>query len=584
MVEQRVQRRLAASLAADVVGYSAMMGRDEAGTLARLMACRESIIDPSFARYGGRIVKVMGDGLLVEFASAVDAVQSAHEVQSAMASRNADISEADQMEFRVGINLGDVIVDGDDIHGDGVNIAARLEGVCEPGGIYISDNVYHQVRGKVGANFDDLGLQELKNIAEPVHVYGIGHAPTPITSAPLPLPDKPSIAVLPFQNMSGDAEQEYFADGISEDIITALSRFHWFFVIARNSSFSYKGTSPDVRDVARELGVEYVLEGSVRKGGNRVRITAQLIDATTGNHIWADRYDRDLNDIFAVQDEITEAITGAVAPSFVAAEARRAGTKARENLDSWDLVMRGNWHLWRRTREDMVEAKALFQSAIELDPASYMAHGGLAFACQLPAGMGWSNDLEGSQEQGYSAAKKALELNDQDAHAHAALALVSHVSRDNRAAKISCQRALDLNPNYAFAEGLMGMIQAHQGNYDAANRHLDTATRLSPRDPTLSWLGIGRLVAALIADLPDEYLERAKEFTDRVPDGVAGWRHLAVAYAMHDRLDEARAAIVQVLRISPDDNLDLVSRSIPMTNTEMRERFLGYLRAAGLPE
>lgn len=388
MSEQRVQRRLAAILAADVVGYSAMMGRDEVGTLARLMACRENIIDPSFARYGGRIVKIMGDGLLVEFASAVDAVQSAQEVQSAMAVHNADKSESDRMMFRVGINLGDVIVDGDDIHGDGVNIAARLEGISDPGGICISDNVHHQVRGKIDSNFDDLGLQDLKNIAEPVHVYGLTKLSAPATSTPLPLPDKLSIAVLPFQNMSGDAEQEYFADGIAEDIITALSRFHWFFVIARNSSFSYKGTSPDIRDVARDLGVQYVLEGSVRKGGNRVRITAQLIDATTGNHIWADRYDRELHDVFAVQDEITEAITGAVAPSFVAAEARRASGKAPENLDCWDLVIRGNWRLWRRNRDDMVEAKQLFEAAIKLDPNSYMAYGGLALAYQLPAGMG----------------------------------------------------------------------------------------------------------------------------------------------------------------------------------------------------
>ncbi|NQU69387.1 MAG: adenylate/guanylate cyclase domain-containing protein [Rhodospirillales bacterium] len=584
MTEQRVQRRLAAILAADVVGYSAMMGRDEAGTLALLNERREQIIDPSLARYGGRIVKIMGDGLLVEFASAVDAVQSALDVQTAMAALNDGIPEFDRMNFRVGVNVGDVIVEGDDIHGDGVNIAARLEGLSKPGGICISDDVYRRVRGKIEASFDDLGAQELKNIAEPVHVHNVSPSRGKGTFAPLPLPDKPSIAVLPFQNMSGDAEQEYFADGISEDIITALSRFHWFFVIARNSSFSYKGTSPDIRDVAKELGVKYVLEGSVRKGGNRVRITAQLIDATTGNHIWAERYDRELHDIFAVQDEITEAITGAVAPSFIAAEARRAASKAPENLDSWDLVMRGNWHLWRMNREDMAEAKQLFQAAIKLDPDSYMAHGGLAMALQLPAGMGWADDLQDSHDQGYRAAQRALALNDQNALAHVALAMVNHVSRDNHAAMVSCRRALDLNPNFAFAEGLMGLVHAHLGDYHDANRHLDNAIRLSPRDPTLSWVGLARVVAALMADLPEEYLARAKELTDAAPNLFVGWRHVAVAYAMQDRLEEARAAIAQVLRLNPDDRLESVRQTLPMSDLEMLERFLGLLRTAGLPE
>jgi TolB-like protein len=403
-------------------------------------------------------------------------------------------------------------------------------------------------------------------------------------SSTLPLPDKPSIAVLPFQNMSGDAEQEYFADGISEEIITALSRFHWFFVIARNSSFSYKGTSPDVRDVARDLGVKYVLEGSVRKGGNRVRITAQLIDATTGNHIWAERYDRELDDIFAVQDEITEAITAAVAPSFAAAETRRAGAKAPENLDSWDLVMRGNWHLWRMNREDMAEARQLFEAAIKLDLDSYMAHGGLTMALQLPAGMGWVDDLQDSHDQGIHAAEQALALNDQNALAHVALAMVHHVSRDNHAAKISCRKALDLNPNLAFAEGLLGLTHAHLGDYEDANLHLDNVIRQSPRDPTLSWVGLARVIAAFIADLPEEYLAKAKELTDATPDLFAGWRHVAAAYVMQARLKEAKAAIVQVLRLNPDDSLEAVRRAIPISNPEVRERFLGYLAEAGLPD
>ena len=571
-------------MAADVVGYSRMMGLEEAGTLARLNECRESIIDPCLARYGGRIVKTMGDGVLVEYGSAVDAVQSALEVQAAMAARNEQASESDRMAFRVGINVGDVIVEGGDIHGDGVNIVARLEGLSEPGGICISDDVFRQVRGKIEATFNDLGPQELKNIADPVHAHGVNPSRGKTASAPLPLPDKPSIAVLPFQNMSGDAEQEYFADGISEDIITALSRFHWFFVIARNSSFSYKGASPDVRDVARDLGVKYVLEGSVRKGGNRVRITAQLIDATTGNHIWAERYDRELHDIFAVQDEITEAITGAVAPSFVATEARRAGGKAPENLDSWDQVMRGNWHLWRMKLEDTTEARRLFQAAIELDPNSYMAPSGLAMACMLPAGMGWIQNFRESRDQADSAARRALELNDQDALAHVALAMVSHVSRDNPTAWVSCLKALDLNPNFAFTEGLLGLIQAHLGEYDDANRHLDNAIRLSPRDPAMPWFCLARVVVPLVADLPDEYLARSKELTEAAPDLAVGWRHLAAAYARLDRLDEAKAAVGQILRLNPNDSLEVIRRTIPISNPDVLERFLGYLRLAGMAD
>ncbi|MEE8333896.1 MAG: adenylate/guanylate cyclase domain-containing protein, partial [Alphaproteobacteria bacterium] len=310
MVGERVQRRLAAIFAADVVGYSRLMESDEAGTLARLKDCRAEVIDPGIARYGGRVVKLMGDGALVEFTSAVDAVQSALDIQSGLAKRNEELPDARRMAFRIGIHLGDVIVDDDDIHGDGVNIAARLEGLSEAGNICVSGDVYRQVRGKVEAAFDDLGPQQVKNISEPIHVYAV-HPVQTEKARPPALPDKPSIAVLPFDNLSGDPEQEYFADGIAEDIITALSRFHWFFVIARNSSFSYKGTSPDIRRVAEDLGVQYVLEGSVRKVANQVRITAQLIDALTGRHVWADRYDRDLDDIFAVQDEITASIAGA---------------------------------------------------------------------------------------------------------------------------------------------------------------------------------------------------------------------------------------------------------------------------------
>ena len=404
------------------------------------------------------------------------------------------------------------------------------------------------------------------------------------SAANLPLPDKPSIAVLPFENMSGDPEQEYFADGISEDIITALSRSHWFFVIARNSSFSFKGTSTDVRQVAQELGVRYVLEGSVRKSGKRVRITAQLIDATTGNHVWANRYDRELDDIFAIQDEITEAIAGEVGPSFVAAEAKRAARKAPENLDAWDFAMRGNWHLWRFSREDFSNAKLMFRKAIALDPDSSNAQSGLALACQLEAGAGWADNLAESREEGFRAARRAVALDDQNAWAHLALAWVNHVSQDNEAALNECRKALDLNPNLASAEGLMGLNHAHLGHYDDALLHVENAMRQSPRDSGIGFWILARVIAALAAGRNEDYLEHAKVLTEAAPDFTAGWRHLAVAYVLFERIDEAQAAIHQVLRLSPEDGLELIRRSTPIVLPKARETYFDGLRKAGLPE
>ncbi len=365
MAEPRAERRLAAILAADVAGYSRLMGADEEGTLAALKAHRRELVDPTIAEHRGRIVKTTGDGLLAEFASVVDAVRCAVAIQEGMAERDAAVPEDRRIAFRIGVNLGDIIIDEDDIYGDGVNVAARLEGLAEPGGICIGRAARDQVRDRLDLDLEDIGEQAVKNIARPVRVFRV-KLPAPEAEAPaaLALPDKPSIAVLAFANMSGDPEQEYFADGIAEDIITALSRFRWFFVIARNSSFTYKGQAVDVKQVARELGVQYVLEGSVRKAGNRVRITAQLIDALTGRHVWAERYDRDLTDIFAVQDEITETIAGAVAPSFVSAEARRAERKRPEDLDAWDLALKGNWHLAQSGRENVAAAVSLFEAAI----------------------------------------------------------------------------------------------------------------------------------------------------------------------------------------------------------------------------
>src|SRR6202522_3748595 len=361
-------RKIAAILVSVVVGYSRLAGADEDRTLARLRALRSDLIDPTISVHHGRIVKRTGDGSVIEFRSVVDAVRCATEVQHAMVERNAGVAPEHRIEFRIGIHLGDVVEESDgDLMGDGVNIAARLEGIAEPGGVFLSNAAYEQVRDKLKEEFVDLGEQSLKNIARPVRVYRVRRGGKTASSAPA-LSDKRSIAVLPFTNMSGDPEQEYFSDGISEDIITALSKLRWFFVIARNSSFIYKGKPVHMKQIAEELGVGYVVEGSVRKSGDRVRITAQLNNVATGSHIWAERYDRNLADVFAVQDEITEAIVAAIEPQLYAAENFHARRKAPESMDAWDLVMRGLSHYWRVTRQDHVGAQALLEKAISIDP------------------------------------------------------------------------------------------------------------------------------------------------------------------------------------------------------------------------
>src|SRR5262252_8064546 len=387
MPKDQVDRRLAAIFAGDIAGYSRLMGTDEEGTLRRLKMHRKELVDPKIAEHRGRIVKTTGDGILVEFVSVVDAVRCAVDIQRGMIERNTNVPTEKRIEFRIGINVGDIIIDGDDIYGDGVNVAARLEALADPGGIMVSRVVHDQVQDKLGFEFDDMGEQAVKNIARPVGVHRV-HLTEQLPRAISPAAGKiqratserPSIAVLPFVNMSGDPEQEYFADGISEDLITGLSKLRWFFVIARNSSFAYRGKAIDVKRAARELGVRYVLEGSVRKGGNRVRITAQLIDAASGNHVWADRYDGDLSDVFELQDEITKKVVSALEPKLLEAEALRSQNRSPEDVGAWDLVMRANSRLWRQTKADTDKAIALLKQATERFPDYAPAHSILAFA------------------------------------------------------------------------------------------------------------------------------------------------------------------------------------------------------------
>jgi len=418
-----VERRLTAILAADVAGYSRLIGVDEEGTLAQLKAFRKTLLDPTIAKHRGRIVKTTGDGLLVEFASAVDAARCAVEVQRGMADENTEIPQAKRIEFRIGIHLGDVIIDDNDIFGDGVNIAARLESIAVPGGISISRAVHDQVRDRINVCFDDKGEIALKNIARPVQVFAISGAKeskttvSPESKPALALPDKPSIAVLPFTNMSGDPEQDYFADGMVEDIITALSRFKALFVIARNSSFTFKGRAVDVKQVGRELGVRYVLEGSVRKAANRVRITGQLVDTATGAHLWADRFDGGLGDIFDLQDQVTESVVGAIAPAVEKAEIERAKRKPTASLDAYALYLRGLARLYQfGNRQANDEALRLFNSAIELDPDFASAYGRAAFCYVIAKINGWISDTANAIAEVKRLAQRAVELGKDDAN------------------------------------------------------------------------------------------------------------------------------------------------------------------------
>ena len=494
MAREGIERRLAAILSADVVGYSRLMAGDETGTLGRLKGLRGEIIDPIIAEHNGRIVKLMGDGALVEFASVVDAVECAVAAQKAVAEHQADVPEALRIALRIGINLGDVIVEGDDIYGDGVNVAARIEALAPPGGICISRAARDQVRDKLDLALEDMGEIEVKNIPRAIRVFRVPLEPAeanggerPAAADPaLAARDKPSIAVLPFENMSGDPDQDFFADGIAEDIISALSRFHWFFVISRNSSFAYKGKTADVKQTARDLGVQYVLEGSVRKAGTRVRITAQLIDAVEDRHVWAEHYDRELEDIFAVQDEVTQSIVGAVAPEYMAAEMQRTRRKETPRLDAWELAVRAHWHIAQFTREGNDEAREMLLKAVQLDPDSTFGLADLAFVYLRDGIFGWSENFDQVMAEAEQAALKAVAVNNRDAFAYALLGAVNLYSDRHDAAVRRFEQAIELNPNDAHGHALLGRTLIYLGESDAGRGHVDQALRLSPRDPMWS--------------------------------------------------------------------------------------------------
>ena len=589
MAEERVERRLAAILVADVAGYSRLMGEDEEGTLAALTAHRTELIEPCIAEHRGRVVKTTGDGLLAEFASVVDAVRCAVAFQDGMRDRNAETPEGRRIVFRIGVNLGDVIVQDDDVYGDGVNVAARLESLAEPGGICISGMVYDHVAGKIEAGFDDFGPQTVKNIARPIRVLRVRpqtrNDPFTGVSAPVPgFQGRPAIAVLALQNLSGDPEQEYFADGIAEDILTRLAMWRWMPVIARNSSFAYKGESVDVRRIGRELGARYVLEGSVRKAGERVRITGQLIDAESGHHVWADRYDRDLDDIFAVQDEITDAIISALEPAIGEAEMQRTRLKPPASLDAWELHQRGMWHFTRPTKEDYASARESFRRAIEIDPNFAGSHSLLAILTTLEVLLAWTDDPQGALRRAHREAQTAVALDAMDAWAHTALCVYSVFARQYENALAAGRRATELNPSLAAGHYFRGAAMMVDGQPREAIASMSQAVRISARDPLLyGWLsGLG------FAHYTARDYVKAVEFTTRsvqeAPHNPAGQRNHACVLAQLGRIEEARAAFSRFLELSPGFTAETARHALPFRDETDAEHFLDGLRKAGLPE
>ncbi len=583
MREQRAERRLAAILMADVVGYSRLVGADEEGTLEQLKVLRRELVDPTMKEHRGRIVRITGDGLLVEFASVVDAVRCAVDIQREMAVRNAAIAPDQRIEFRIGINLGDILRDGRDIYGDGVNVAARLEALAPPGGICVSRVVRDQVRDKLGFSFDDRGEQQVKNIARPVRIFDVKIAGEPVASisdvaarAAPPLPDKPSIAVLPFQNMSGDPEQDYFADGMVEEIITALSRIRWLFVIARNSSSTYKGQAVDLRRVGRELGVRYILEGSVRKGGDRVRITAQLIEAETTAHLWADRFDGPLADVFELQDKVAVSVAGIIEPTLHAAEVRRAAARPTNDLTAYDFYLRALTTYYPITREHLLGALGLLEQATAIDRDCGPALS-LAAMCQMRlVREGWSDEPETAGRNAVELARRALQAAEEDPGVLVNAAFVlANFGEDIGTMMELIDRALVITPSFARGWFLGGVLKLWAGQPDGAIEHAETALRLSPRDRTgtpMSLIGEARFFKREF----DEAASRLLLCVQASPGYPHPYRVLAACYAHMGRLDDAHAAIARLRAITPQ----IVPSAGQLRRPADRELFLSGLRLA----
>jgi TolB-like protein/class 3 adenylate cyclase len=600
----REQRKLAAIVAADVVGYSRLMGRDESGTLARLRKNRSEHLNPVLTKYGGRLVKLTGDGALVEFGSAVDALSAAIEFQQAMAEANGDQAEDTALVFRMGLHLGDLIVDGDDLYGDGVNVAARLEGEAPAGGILISRTVHEAVTRRLKATFEDLGSLALKNIESAVQAFAVKWEPSdwqqvvtaevtvaPATApqVPLPLPDKPSIAVLPFQNMSGDPEQEYFTDGMVEDIISALSRFKSLFVIARNSSFTYKGKPVDIKQVGRDLGVRYVLEGSLRKAANRLRISGQLIDAATGGHLWADHFDGVLEDVFELQDRVTSSVVGAIAPKLEQVETERAMRKPTESLDAYDCYLRAVASDYRALRElnkeASEEALRLSYRAMELDPEYSSAYGIAAFCYYTRFHHRWMEDRVQEIAEAQRLARRVVDLGHDDALAlcRSGFAL-AWLADDLDAGRALIDRALALNPNLAVAWAFGGWVRNYLGDTGSAIKHFMNFIRQSPRDPDILGSYHGMAHAHFCSGDYDEACAWEEKALAEAPNYAPSLRMSAAADALAGRLERAQKAARRVRELDPAFRISDMKNRFPTRRPDHLAKFEEGLRLAGLPE
>ena len=557
-----MERKLAAILAADVVGYSRLMGADETGTLERLKALRNELVEPTIKERKGRVVKLMGDGLLAEFPSVIEAVQCAATIQDRITERDPDLSDEHRIQLRIGVNLGDIIVEGSDIYGDGVNVAARLEAMAEPGGICISGVAFDTVDGKLDLVFEDCGEQRVKNIAKPVRVYRLdsGASNNPLTdpTQPLPLPEKPSVAVLPFDNMSGDAEQDYFADGITEDIITELSRFPGLFVIARNSSFSYKGKSIDVRQIARELGVRYVLEGSIRWAANRVRISAQLIDRERGSHIWAERYDRKLDDIFELQEEITRNVVASITPQIEKAEMARVRSVPRTKISSYDLALKAQALFYdgecMGDPDLLQQALDVTKDSLQQDPRNVHALWTQAMVCFVQFLYRWGPAPDTALDHSWSAVERLFEIDSSDPRSYAARAIIHHFRSEHDEAVADYRKAFELNPNFAMNIIMMAWCESLTGFTEQARAHAELGLRLSPRDNNI-WLGTAYLALAQ-ASFADGDFEKTKEWS-RLAIQVhpkAPIRHalMIACCAFNDDLDDAGKHVDSLKSFAPE--------------------------------
>jgi len=580
---EKVTRKLRAILSADVKGYSLLMADDEAHTIQTLKTYRQ-IISDLISQHSGRVVDYPGDNLLAEFSSAVEGVEAAVQIQNRLKKENAKFVEDKRLQFRIGVNIGDVVNDGDRIYGSGVNVAARIEGIADAGGICISRNTYDQVKDKLDLGFEYLGEHEVKNIQEPVRVYKVlleSDLPAPLADEPLELPDKPSIAVLPFVNMSGDLGQEYFSDGLTEQIINGLCKVSDLFVIARNSSFAYKGKSVNAQQVGKELGVRYILEGSVQKAADRVRITAQLIDATTGYHLWSENYDRDLSDIFALQDEITLKIMSALRIKLTWGEQARLWGKVT-NIRAFDKEMRGADCFHRNNEIDNKQARHFFKEAINIDNDSAIAYIMLGFTHLLDFVFGWSKSPKESFEHAEKNVEKALALNDSIDLAHSLLGWIYLFKRKHDEAIKAGERAVELNPNGAEAHASLAFILILSDKIELAIKLLKRAFRLNPIPQS------GFYVILAEAYRSNGQYEKAIELCEKTlsgnPDNLSAYLVLAASYSSLNRIEDARKAVEEILRIQPGFSLEYYSNTIPFKNQEMFDKYINALRKAGLAE